>query len=469
MGACGCRDKQGAQTKLTDLERRAQRVRLKVLTPAEDAYADHEACPLSEQLDDYLDHLKAKGATAKHVSEVGRRIRQVAADCGFARLTDLKVNSVERWLNRQEAAKVGARTRNAVRSALVAFGNWAVSAERCAVNPFAKLPRANERADVRRQRRAMTQEELSRLLKVARWRPLADYGRATLAKPKEECRGRATWRREELTIETIDRAVAAARERLAGNPEFIAECEQTGRGRALVYKTLLLTGLRKGELASLTVGSLRLDEASTPMLELAAADEKNGQGSLIPLPRDLADELRAWVADRREAGRSPNVLSIGAAPAIDGEPLFRVPNGLIKILNRDLAAAGIPKRDERGRTLDVHALRHTFGTMLSKAGVAPRTAQAAMRHSTLHLTMNVYTDPKILDVAGASLPTLSLSNSSEIARATGTACPDRPLAPLLAPTTVSDRQKMVIARQHRSGRRFNPFGCEIRHKINAWQ
>ena len=67
--------------------------------------------------------------------------------------------------------------------------------------------------------------------------------------------------------------------------------------------------------------------------------------------------------------------------------------GLVRILDRDLVAAGIArrvkvdgkwkidKRDERGRTVDVHALRHTFGTLLSKGGVAPRTAQAAMRHS----------------------------------------------------------------------------------------
>jgi len=49
----------------------------------------------------------------------------------------------------------------------------------------------------------------------------------------------------------------------------------------------------------------------------------------------------------------------------------------------------------------IHALRHTFGTHLSLAGVLPRTAQAAMRHSRLELTMNVYTDPVLLDVAGA--------------------------------------------------------------------
>lgn len=45
--------------------------------------------------------------------------------------------------------------------------------------------------------------------------------------------------------------------------------------------------------------------------------------------------------------------------------------------------------------------RHTFGTHLSKAGVAPRVAMAAMRHSSLDLTMNIYTDPVLLDVAGA--------------------------------------------------------------------
>jgi len=65
--------------------------------------------------------------------------------------------------------------------------------------------------------------------------------------------------------------------------------------------------------------------------------------------------------------------------------------------------------------VDIHALRHTFGTHLSKNGVPPRTAQAAMRHSSLDLTMNVYTDPELLDVAGAveALPELSLSNEGQ--------------------------------------------------------
>jgi hypothetical protein len=178
---------------------------------------------------------------------------------------------------------------------------------------------------------------------------------------------------------------------------------------------------------------------------LQAADEKNRQGSTIPLRTDLAADLQVWLKDKattlQEAARSvPTVpfdskhqnrqecnqgdatgregqscLPLSTLPTLPPDtPLFTVPAGLVRILDRDLVAAGIAhrvevapgkwkidKRDERGRTVDVHALRHTFGTLLSKGGVAPRTAQAAMRHSTIELTMNVYTDPKLLDVAGA--------------------------------------------------------------------
>ena len=111
----------------------------------------------------------------------------------------------------------------------------------------------------------------------------------------------------------------------------------------------------------------------------------------------------------------------------------------------------IDKRDERGRTVDVHALRHTFGTLLSKGGVAPRTAQAAMRHSTIDLTMNVYTDPKLLDVAGAmdALPALPLGDGRQTAanvlsaRGTDdlTACQ---FAPKFAPTTGKTRTLQSI-------------------------
>jgi Phage integrase family len=220
---------------------------------------------------------------------------------------------------------------------------------------------------------------------------------------------------------------------LSDNAEFVKELEQRGYERMLVYKVFILTGLRCNELRSITLGQLRVDDV-TPCIELHAKDEKNRQGSTLPLCSDLASELRDWI-DRTKSATQRYVLNTGEPK--ETRPLFNVPDGLLKILDRDLATAGIAKKDERGRSLDVHALRTTFGTMLSQAGVSPRTAQAAMRHSRIDLTMNVYTDPKLLDVAGAveSLPNLSASNPrlSERMRATGTDGGSRNVAPIVAP------------------------------------
>lgn len=118
-----------------------------------------------------------------------------------------------------------------------------------------------------------------------------------------------------------------------------------------------------------------------------------------------------------------------------GAKMLDVPAGLIRIFDRDLVFAGIAriekrggkevviKTDERGRTIDIHALRHTFGTLLCRAGVPLRTAQAAMRHSDPSLTANVYTDPKLLDVAGAleALPILSANTAGTTAKGDGSA------------------------------------------------
>ena len=115
---------------------------------------------------------------------------------------------------------------------------------------------------------------------------------------------------------------------------------------------------------------------------------------------------------------------------------------MVKTLDRDLAVAGIAKRDDRGQTIDVHALRHSFGSLLSAGGVAPRTAQAALRHSSIDLTMNVYTDPRVLDVAGAldALPALSLDRKPlddcrQQATGTDDTMANRLVAPTVAPNS----------------------------------
>jgi hypothetical protein len=56
----------------------------------------------------------------------------------------------------------------------------------------------------------------------------------------------------------------------------------------------------------------------------------------------------------------------------------------------DLAAAGVPYRNEEGLVADAHSLRHTFISDLARGGVHPKIAQALPRHSTITLTMDRY-------------------------------------------------------------------------------
>jgi len=67
-----------------------------------------------------------------------------------------------------------------------------------------------------------------------------------------------------------------------------------------------------------------------------------------------------------------------------------------KMLKRDLKACGVSYEDGMGRIIDFHSLRHTFATLLNKAGVTPRIAMELMRHSDMRLTMKNYTDTTAL-------------------------------------------------------------------------
>ncbi len=101
------------------------------------------------------------------------------------------------------------------------------------------------------------------------------------------------------------------------------------------------------------------------------------------------------------------------------------------MLKYDLQAAGVPYVDESGRYADFHALRHTFITNMVKSGISPKSAQSLARHSTIDLTMNVYTSLTVHDQASAlaSLPPISALDDAEpragVLRATGTDDPNK--------------------------------------------
>ena len=84
--------------------------------------------------------------------------------------------------------------------------------------------------------------------------------------------------------------------------------------------------------------------------------------------RALAAGRRPGAADLAEGNgdaarfRSPWLLAA-----------HRVPPSMIRVLELDLAAAGIARVDERGRTVDIHALRRTFAShRWAREGKGPR-------------------------------------------------------------------------------------------------
>ena len=336
--ATGCKDETAARAVLAELERRAELVKSGVMTFAEDHAADHQAIPLADHIAAFGESMKAKDSSTNHLAATLRYLNRLADQCGFRVLGNLRKETFERWLVQKMKDGWSAWNRNAYQTALVSFARWCVESGRLMANPFAGLGKANEQADRRRIRRSLTEDELGRLLNAARNRPLLDA---------------MTIRRGKRKGQIVGIVRDDVRDRL----------QWLGRERELIYKTLALTGLRKNELVSLTIGQLHLD-GERPFAELKAFDAKNRTEATIPLRRDLANELSSWINDRAQNERV-DVLKFNAMAdttihrtntikLASETRLFRVPVELVRILNRDLKLAGISKRDDRGRVLDVH-------------------------------------------------------------------------------------------------------------------
>jgi len=75
---------------------------------------------------------------------------------------------------------------------------------------------------------------------------------------------------------------------------------------------------------------------------------------------------------------------------------------------RRQASSFLAYRDDNGRVVDFHSLRHSYITLLERSGAGVKLAQELARHSDIRLTMNVYTHAALHDLAAAvaSLPNL---------------------------------------------------------------
>ena len=155
----------------------------------------------------------------------------------------------------------------------------------------------------------------------------------------------------------------------------------SGSDRGLIYRLALETGLRASEITSLRAGSFDF-EPGRASVTLEAAYSKRRRKDVMPLRAALAAALRDHLAHR-----------------MPSTPAFAIPLHWrqAEMIAADLVATKVEAVDAEGRHADFHALRHTFITNLSRAGVNPKIAQSLARHSSIVLTMDHYTHLRVDD------------------------------------------------------------------------
>jgi len=332
--------------------------------------------PLAELRTKYLAHLQGR-AGKSHVKRSKLYISQIMAGCKMLTMRDCIPERLERYLNELPDQGLGSK---AINDRLVYFRamlNWAVRAGELPYNPILSVQKRKTTGKIH-PRRALTDDEISRLLAAALDGPIRRARKVYQNRPRKD----GTFKPAELKLRTQ------------------AELADVGRHVALTYRLLLDTGLRKNEARQLTWADLDLDAG---LLHCRAEWTKNARDAELPLVPALWDALKDWKA------KHPN----STKPA---DRVARIGANFRRIFEDDRKAAGIVKKDAAGRFFDIHAMRHTFGTRLGALpGVDPKTVQSLMRHATPNITFALYVhaDKNRLKSAVASLPALKPASGAD--------------------------------------------------------
>jgi integrase len=206
--------------------------------------------PLEEHARDYEADSAARGNDPETGRAIASMFRRAAAGCGWAHASQMLASDLSRWLlQRRRDGQFGISTSNHYLAAAKAVANWMVRERRLGSSPFAAMRRLNEDLDVRRPRRALTPEEMGRLLSA--------------------CAKSGTYR------------------------------SLSGPDRRMLYLVAAMTGLRSSELASLTPESYSPGgPGGGAALTVAAGYSKRRRTDLQPVPADLDAELGPWLKGR---------------------------------------------------------------------------------------------------------------------------------------------------------------------------
>jgi len=126
---------------------------------------------LGDLIESHLEYLAERdGRGPEHIRKKRYQLTRPIDDGAFRTLKDVKKRSFERWLN---SLSCGPKTRNEYQTAWNVFLDWLVYGERLDENPIrGRIRRARVTPEDREVRRALTLDELSRLLVSAAPREL---------------------------------------------------------------------------------------------------------------------------------------------------------------------------------------------------------------------------------------------------------------------------------------------------------
>jgi integrase len=155
----------------------------------------------------------------------------------------------------------------------------------------------------------------------------------------------------------------------------------------------LATGARRGEILALRWKNIGDDTGTVRIVEsleqtksgLRFKPPKSGKPRAITLPSFALDELRRWRREQAEEllrlGVRQTADSLVCARA-DAEPMQ--PRSLTHEFTRLVSRVpDIPR-------VRFHDLRHSHATQLLLAGVHPKIAQERLGHSTIAITLDLY-------------------------------------------------------------------------------
>ena len=175
----GVKDKSIAEQIRKKLLNERQLIKHGIKTPASIKVSQHGQKPILEHVDDYIEWCingKEDPEGKRGVSQKKIHIIQWIKHCNLKFLSEVSDQGLNDFLKfrqlntkgRLSHKNTGARVWNLVRQHVIVFLNWCFKDGRLLEMPIRNVIRKNEEKDQRRPRRALTNDELVRLLKVAK-------------------------------------------------------------------------------------------------------------------------------------------------------------------------------------------------------------------------------------------------------------------------------------------------------------